>query len=286
MAGKNFSNNDENSIIEAKVKSLFKKIGFGVLALVILIALFKCLVIIPSTDVGVKFTMGKVSQNELNPGPHFVIPFFQHVVKVSTQQESVNTNTQCFSSDLQTTTIAYTCVFQRKGDQAPVLCTQYKGDLFKGFIQPKVEEALKQVTAVYTAEKAVVTREEIRAKTVEKAKGMIPEVVGLVALNITNIDLSDELEKAIEKKMVQEQESLAKKFELEKATKDAEIAIAKAKGEAEALNVKGEALRKTPLLVMLEAMKLWDGKMPQTLMLNGAATPVFNVGNQVETAAK
>jgi prohibitin 2 len=270
---------DEASIIAAKVGKLFKKILFGAIALVILVALLKCLVIIPSTDVGVKFTMGKVSQTELNPGPHFVIPFFQHVVKISTQQESVNTSTQCFSSDLQTTTIAYTCVFQRKGDQAPILCTQYKGDLFKGFIQPKVEEALKQVTAVYTAEKAVVTREEIRAKTMEKAKVMIPEVVGLVAINITNIDLSDELEKAIEKKMVQEQESLAKKFELEKATKDAEIVIAKAKGEAEALNIKGESLKKTPLLVVLEAMKLWDGKMPQTLMLGAGATPVLPIGS-------
>jgi prohibitin 2 len=275
--GRNFTMEEE----VVNVKKI-KKIGFliflGILILVGLVAFIKTIVIIPSTDVGVKFTLGKVSEIEMKSGPHLVIPFFQNVIKISTQQETISTSTQCFSSDLQTTTIAYTCVFQRKGDKAPVLATQYKGDLFKGFIQPKVEEALKQVAAVYTAEKAVVTREEIRMKTLEKAKGMVPDVVGIVSLNITNIDLSDELEKAIEKKMVQEQESLAKKFELEKATKDAEIQIAKAKGEAEALNIKGEALRKTPLLVMLEAMKLWDGKMPTTLMLGAGATPVLPIG--------
>ena len=76
--------------------------------------------------------------------------------------------------------------------------------------------------------------------------------------------------------------ALTKKFELDKASKDAEIQIAKAKGEAEALNIKGDALRKTPMLIALEAMKLWDGKMPSTVMLNGSAMPVFDMNKTIE----
>jgi regulator of protease activity HflC (stomatin/prohibitin superfamily) len=94
-------------------------------------------------------------------------------------------------------------------------------------------------------------------------------MVGLLTIvdfAITNIDLTDQLEKAIEDKQVKEQQALAKVYELQKAQKDAEIRIVNAKAEAEAIKITGDALAAAPKLIELELVKKWDGKAPQSVV--------------------
>jgi len=256
---------------------------FGVIIIVLfLVYMVIGIRIVPATSVGVKVTMGKPNQTVLQPGAAWVAVPFQHIVKITTQQQSESTKTQCFTSDLQTTDVSYTCTYRFIGDKAIDIYTGYKGEIFKGFISPKIEEAIKQVTSVHAAEQIVKKRQDIKESSMKLFSANMPPIVEIVSFQVTNIDLSDQLESAIEKKMVVEQEALTKKFELDKASKDAEIQIAKAKGEAETLNIKGDALRKTPMLIALEAMKLWDGKMPSTVMLNGSAMPVFDMNKTIE----
>jgi hypothetical protein len=50
---------------------------------------------------------------------------------------------------------------------------------------------------------------------------------------------------------------------VEEARGVAESTLLKAKGEAEAIRIKGEALRENPRLVELSAIEKWDGKLPQ-----------------------
>ena len=75
------------------------------------------------------------------------------------------------------------------------------------------------------------------------------EVIDLVLYNLA---LSSELEQAIEMKMVQEQEAAKAKFTQLKAQIDADTAIIRAKGEAEAIEVRGTALRANPAFIKLE----------------------------------
>ncbi len=84
---------------------------------------------------------------------------------------------------------------------------------------------------------------------------------------INNMDLSDELEQAIELKQIKEQEALAKSYELTKAKKDAEITVVAAKAEAEAVRIKGQALKSSPEVIELEISKKWDGKTPSTVVV-------------------
>jgi regulator of protease activity HflC (stomatin/prohibitin superfamily) len=101
---------------------------------------------------------------------------------------------------------------------------------------------------------------------------------GLVIINdltVTNIDLTDELEKAIEQKTIAEQQSLKKNFELDIATKDAEIKRVTAKGEADAIRLQGEALRSAPDVVQLEIIRKWDGKAPTTVVTDKGGANVL-----------
>ena len=86
---------------------------------------------------------------------------------------------------------------------------------------------------------------------------------------LENITLSKELETAIESKMVQEQEAAKARFTQQKAQIEADTAIIKAKGEAEAIRVRAEAIRDNPGLIQLQIVEKWDGKAP--LVIGGNA---------------
>lgn len=53
-------------------------------------------------------------------------------------------------------------------------------------------------------------------------------------------------------------------------------AILRAEGEAQALNIKGQALKNNPGVVELNAIDKWDGKLP-TYMTGGQAVPFVNI---------
>jgi regulator of protease activity HflC (stomatin/prohibitin superfamily) len=74
-------------------------------------------------------------------------------------------------------------------------------------------------------------------------------------------------------------EVAAAKAEADKAVEEArgvaESTLLKAKAEAEAIRIKGEALRENSKLVELSAIEKWDGRLPQ--FTGGGATPFITL---------
>ncbi len=69
--------------------------------------------------------------------------------------------------------------------------------------------------------------------------------------------------------MVQEQEAAKAKFTQQKSQIEADTAVIKAKGEAESIRIRGEALKLTPAFIELQIVEKWDGKAP--LVIGGAS---------------
>ena len=134
--------------------------------------------------------------------------------------------------------------------------------------EARLQEALKEVTALQSAEQIVRRREDVKNRTLAGAKEKVAGLLVIEDLVIENITLSKELESAIEAKMVQEQEAAKSRFTQQKAQIEADTAIIKAKGEAEAIRIRGEALRDTPGLIQLQIVEKWDGKAP--LVIGGS----------------
>ncbi len=139
---------------------------------------------------------------------------------------------------------------------------EYSGDPFENLIAPRVLEAVKEVTAMQSAEQIVKQRENIKVKALASARDKVSAILDIEDIVLENITLSKELENAIESKMVQEQEAAKSRFTQQKAQIEADTAIIKAKGEAEAIRIRGEALRDTPGLIQLQIVEKWDGKAP------------------------
>ncbi|PLR26555.1 stomatin/prohibitin-like protein [Caulobacter zeae] len=71
-----------------------------------------------------------------------------------------------------------------------------------------------------------------------------------------------------------EQEALAAKALEAKETALANAAIAKARGEAEAIRIKGEAIRANPQVLQQQAIEKWNGELPK---VTSGATPFVKI---------
>lgn len=254
-----------------KVVQVSPRTGCSITALVILalLALVFCLGsfhIVPPGHRGVKITLGKVRKDYMPEGLSWKLPLITEVKDVPVKQLTTHGKADSFSSDLQTINISFNVLYRIPENNVVALTTQYSGDPYETLVEPRIQERMKQITATYRAEDLVKKREEVKEKLLKSVAEALGDAVTIVDITITNIDLSDQLEAAIEQKVIREQEALAKRFELEKAQREAEITIVGAKAEAESVRIKGEAITSSPRVIELEIAKKWDGKAPQSVV--------------------
>jgi prohibitin 2 len=236
----------------------------------------QCYHIVPPGHRGISVTLGKVNPSELPEGITFKWPFVQRILDFPIMQLKADGRSPSFSSDLQNMTFAYTVMYRVPAKQVVNLFQQYKGEPYSTLIEPRVQEAIKQVTAASRAEDLVKNRERVKEDSLSKLRQAVGDVLQIVDLSITNIDLSDQLEQAIEQKVVREQEALAKSFELEKEKKQAEITIVRAEAEAKSVGIKGTALKTSPEVIQFEIAQRWDGKAPLSVSVgNGGGTNIL-----------
>ena len=211
---------------------------------------------------GIKITLGKAADQFLPEGFGFKTPFVTSIVAVNVRQKTQGVRAECFSSDLQQVTLELRVLYRVPEASVVQIFKQYAGDPFDSLIAPRVQEAMKEVTALLTAEQIVKGREEAKEKALAAARLKVGEILWVEDIVIRNIDLSAELERAIEAKMVAEQQAAQARFTQMQTQVEAETAVINAKGEAEAIKVRGEALRLNPAFLRLKIVERWNGKSP------------------------
>ena len=237
-------------------------IKIGLIILIVAVILTSGTFVIPPGHRGVLVTMGKVSPVFAPEGLGFKFPFITTVVPISVRQQTTIAKTECYSSDLQQIDVELRVLYRIPESMIVKMFRDYSGDPFDSLIAPRISEALKEVTALQSAEQIVKKREDVKAKTLEAARLKIGDVLVIEDVVIQNVALSKELETAIEAKMVQEQEAAKAKFTQAKAEIEAQTAIIRAKGEAEAIRVRGRAVQDNPGLVQLQIVEKWNGISP------------------------
>jgi regulator of protease activity HflC (stomatin/prohibitin superfamily) len=250
-------------------------VGGIILIVVLLVVLSSSTHIVPPGARGVLVTLGQPSPAFRPEGLTFKIPFAQQVINVSVRQVTQQGRASSFTADLQNVDVLYDVLYRLPEGKVVELYQNFSGSVYDSLLLPRIQETIKQVSAQYRAEDLVKNREVIKTETIERLRTALDGLVIINDLTVTNIDLTDELEKAIEQKTIAEQQSLKKNFELDIATKDAEIKRVTAKGEADAIRLQGEALRSAPDVVQLEIIRKWDGKAPTTVVTDKGGANVL-----------
>ena len=251
-------------------QTVAKLVGVAVIIFVIVIAASSGSYVVQPGERGVEVTLGKVSPVFKPEGFGYKTPFITTIVPVTIRQQTRDAQAACYSSDLQQVKMDLRVLYRIPEASVVQIYQGFAGDPFDSLIAPRVQEAMKEVTALESAEQIVKNREEIKTKALASTRLKIGSMLVVEDVVIQNIDLSPELETAIEAKMVQEQEAAKAKFTQQKAQIEADTVVIKAKGDAESIRIRGEALKQTPAFIDLQIVEKWDGKAP--LYVGGAGS--------------
>jgi len=248
-------------------------LGSALLAIMVVFLFFTATV--DTGNVGVVTNFGNVTGQVLDSGWHIVGPI-DHVTEISIRTITTQTDATCFSKDLQDVTITLAVQTRITKDRA--------SDIYKNFGQeymsqaiPKILDALKAETAKYEAAEIIANRDQIRSEALKAAQDRLTGFVDVLDLSLVNVAFSDDYEHAIEAKQVAQQRAEQAKYELQQAEVEADTKVAAAKGEAQAIEIRGDALAKNPAVIDLELINKWDGKAPETLVTSGGTGSVASI---------
>lgn len=217
-----------------------------------------------------------VRPEPLGEGFNFVVPFVQQItiMDVRVQKESYEATAQ--SKDLQTIHAKVALNFHPIPSETPAIYKNFGLGYSDKVISPAVQEAIKQVTAKFTAEELITKRDDVKRMIREVVEHQVAFAhVKIEELYITDFDFSRLFAESIESKQIAEQQALKAKRDLDRIKVEAEQKIATSRAEAEALKMQREAVSSQLIqLREVEVQKLavekWNGQMPQVILGNGS----------------
>lgn len=277
----------------AKPKKKINKIAGTALVASSLLAL-----LIPSSfhqveagEVAVVKTLGKVNGIRM-PGTYFDFYLFNDYIYFDTTIQKLEIRTSSYSSDAQTMDIEMTVQYKIDPTKAENILTEYISlDSLSQRIEKVADDNAKSILSKYTAMKIIETRASISPEVQEAVKLAIDEkyYATVTAVNLTNIDFTDEFEKSVEDKVIAEQQKEAAitkaEQELEVAKLTAQAKIVEAEGNAESQKIIARASAEAMALKIIELAKSTGFNVNETY-LKKVETTVINKESQKQISSK
>jgi len=276
-----YANSPNRRPINIPDKKMLGLIGGAIVIFIAVIAASQATQVVEPGHRGVRVTLGKVSPVFEQEGLVIKPPFITQIHQVSIQQQTEELACELYSSDLQQVNAKLRILYRVPEGSVVNLFQNFDGDPFPTLIAPRVVEALKEVASMQSAEMIVQNRETIKLEALESTRKKIGETSGagpivvIEDITISDLTLSPELNAAIEQKMAQREEAEQAKFVQRQAEIEAQTAIIKARGDGEAISIRGKALRDNPAFIQLEIVDKWDGISPVVVGGEGDAAKVM-----------
>ncbi len=224
---------------------------------------------------GVLLQFGAVKNKVFNEGLYIKIPFIQEVVKMDVKIQKDEVPASASSKDLQIITSKIAINYHLSPEHVNQIWQEVGKDYNSRIIAPSIQEAVKAITAKFTAEQLIIEREDVKNQIkINLAERLIKNNIIVDEINITSFDFSDAFNAAIEAKVMAEQLKLKAERDLERIRIEAEQKVVEAEGKAKAIRTEAEALNANARVVDLRWIEKWDGKAPQYW---GNASPFFGL---------
>ncbi|MGN1416273.1 MAG: prohibitin family protein [Oscillospiraceae bacterium] len=264
---------DNNTYNAAPSGSAGKTVGKIVTAVivifVVLIVVFNTFTTVDAGHTGVVTTFGKVSPNVLSEGLHTKIPFIQDIIQIDNRVLKAEVECSSASKDLQTVSSTIALNYRVRNESSADIYQNVGLDYESIIIAPAIHECVKAVTAKFTAEELITSRQAISDQMKEQLSEKISSYgIEVQIFNIISFDFTAEYNAAIEAKQTAQQNALKAEQDLQRVKVEAEQTVAKAQAEAEAYRLKSQEL--TPQMILMEYIDKWDGKLPS--MVSGEGT--------------
>ena len=263
-------------------KKIMKTIISSIIGFILLVFLFMSCERIDAGHVGVKVNLygdnkgvsdvtevtGMVFYNPITHNIYEFPTFIQH--KEYKDENSFVVNSKDGSEFHISPIINYSV----KREKVPAIFAKYRRQLTEiedGFLKTNIYDAFRMTANAYTAEELISNRQLFENKVRQTLdNSLLPE--GFMINQLTsNLVYPETFKKAIEAKNNAVQSALMAENKVKQAEAEAKIKVATAEGNAQAMltsaKAEAEANRMkqqtlTPLLLQLEYINKWDGKLP------------------------
>ncbi|MGK7910563.1 MAG: prohibitin family protein [Synechococcus sp.] len=265
-------------------------------ALVALIIIPRCLLIVQPGYEAVVFN--RLVGTELTPrkeGIHLLVPALEFPVLYDVRTQTYNMTSQneersqrvadslsALTADGQRVDLDISVRFRLDPDRVAVLHQKVGPGYLGKIIRPASQAVVRNVIARYSA---IGVYSEQRAEIQDRVQTELAEVMkkeGLLlqSLLLRNVEFSREFQSAIEAKQIAEQEKQREVYRVEQAKLIAQRVVVEAEGEAEAIELKGQAIKENPDVIQLEYVRNLPDNV-KTVVSNQSA--ILNFGDFLES---
>jgi regulator of protease activity HflC (stomatin/prohibitin superfamily) len=267
---------------QLKIKKMIKFSTAGVIGLFVLLFLFKSCERIDAGHVGVKVNLygdnkgvadvtevtGMVFYNPITHNIYEFPTFIQHKEYTGDNAFVVN------SKDGSEFHISPIINYSVQREKVPYIFAKYRRTLESiedGFLKTNIYDAFRMTANAYTAEELISNRQLFENKVRATLDSTLVREGFIINQLTSNLVYPETFKKAIEAKNNAVQSALMAENKVKQAEAEAKIKVATAQGNAEAMltSAKAEAeanrmkqVTLTPLLLQLEYINKWDGKLP------------------------
>ena len=267
---------------QLKIKNMIKAIGASVIGFILLVVLFNSCERIDAGHVGVKVNQygdnkgvddvvavtGMVFYNPFTTAIYEFPTFIQHKEYKGENSFIVN------SKDGSEFNVSPIMNYSVQRDKVPAIFNKYRRpleDIEEGFLKTAVYDAFRLATNKYTADELISNRAIFEVEVRRLLDGQLLKEGFVINQFTSNLIYPETFKKSIEAKNNAVQAALRAENEVKTAEAQAKIKVATAEGNAQAMltSAKAEAesnrmkqVTLTPLLLQLEYINKWDGKLP------------------------
>ena len=277
------------------------------LIILVLIIASSAAVVVETGTVGVVKRLGRVTGMVLDPGLHFIVPFTDTVIVYNTKdivyevgppEKQASSHADYLDFPVDSTTrdgqqvvLSYSIRFHIVREETTRIANEL-GD--EAAAVEKVVKFHSRVIArqvprnypasdLYTGDVAKVQMDiEDQLRPLFEAKGLYLDAFGL-----REIAFSQDYIQAIEQKQIEREKVITEQHRAEQAEYRKQAVITEAQGEAEAIRLRGEALRENPDIVQLEfvnAIRDPNSSVRLIVVPSGSVLPILNLDSALDGA--
>lgn len=208
----------------------------------VFLAFFSPVRIVDNRKVACYITLGQISDRESGPGVKIVIPFVQSIETIPITTQVIHfKEIPVLSNDGLQLLVDISVGYKIKQDKACDAFIEYR-DIFENLVKPTVRSAIRTLFARFKGTDYYEKRQEVEQQIVKALESLDNPYFEIVQVNIRNIQLPEEVLKAIERKITAKQEAERMQYVLEKEKLEAERKIVESRGLAESQRIINNSL--------------------------------------------
>jgi len=232
--------------------------------------------IIDETERGVRVTLGKVSQEVVQPGMYTKLPLVTSIIRYDVKVIKKDSQMETYTKDIQTAKLKISVSFQLDKDDLSKVYAQYGKTWEDKIIWNNLSQQVKDVMGKYDAENLIENRDKAASTIFIVMNEKIAELPAtLTQFQILDIEYNTEFEKAVEAKVVAGQRAKEAENKTKQVEEEAKQIVLTAKANAEEMRIKTQALSQNKALVDYEIAIRWNGVLPTTVA--GGSIPLLNL---------